>query len=40
MGHSTSMITDDFRLKLERLFEKYCNKNSNIKYAYKNGDCG
>ena len=40
MGDNTSMITDDFRLKSERLFEKYCDKNSNIKYVYKDGDCG
>ncbi len=40
MGDNTSMITDNFRLKSERLFEKYCDKNFNIKYVYKDGDCG
>lgn len=25
-GYNTSMITDDFRSTLERLFEKYCEK--------------
>lgn len=39
MGYNTSMITDDFRSKIERLFEKYCYKNSNIKYMNKDGDC-
>lgn len=38
--YNTSMITDDFRSKSERLFEKYCDKNSNVKYVYKNGDVG
>ena len=39
MGYNTSMITDDFRSNIERLFEKYCYKNSNIKYMNKDGDC-
>ena len=39
-GYNTSMITDDFRSTSERLFEKYCDKNQNIKYFYKNGDSG
>ena len=39
-GYNTSMITDDFRSTLERLFEKYCEKNENVKYVYKNGDGG
>lgn len=34
------MITDDFRYSSERLFEKYCEKNENVKYFYKNGDSG
>jgi len=34
------MITDDFRYLSERLFEKYCEKNENVKYFYKNGDSG
>lgn len=38
--YNTSMITDDFRSTSERLFEKYCDKNSNVKYVYKNGDSG
>ena len=39
-GYNTSMITDDFRYSSERLFEKYCEKNENVKYFYKNGDSG
>ncbi len=39
-GYNTSMITDDFRSISERLFEKYCEKNENVKYVYKNGDSG
>ena len=39
-GYNTSMITDDFRSTSERLFEKYCEKNENVKYVYKNGDTG
>ena len=39
-GYDTSMITDDFRSTSERLFEKYCEKNENVKYVYKNGDSG
>ncbi|MDD7183646.1 hypothetical protein, partial [Peptostreptococcus porci] len=39
-GYNTSMITDDFRSTSERLFEKYCEKNKNVKYVYKNGDSG
>lgn len=38
--YNTSMITDDFRSTSERLFEKYCDKNDNVKYIYKNGDSG
>lgn len=38
--YNTSMITDDFRSISERLFEKYCEKNPNVKYVYKNGDSG
>ena len=38
--YNTSMITDDFRSTSERLFEKYCEKNLNVKYVYKNGDSG
>ena len=38
--YNTSMITDDFRSASERLFEKYCEKNPNVKYVYKNGDAG
>ena len=39
-GYNTSMITDDLRSTSERLFEKYCDKNENIKFVYKNGDSG
>lgn len=39
-GYNTSMITDDFRSTSERLFEKYCEKNENVKYVYKNSDSG
>lgn len=38
--YNTSMITDDFRSTSERLFEKSCEKNPNVKYVYKNGDSG
>lgn len=38
--YNTSMITDHFRSTSERLFEKYCWKNENVKYVYKNGDSG
>ncbi|MBS4770180.1 DEAD/DEAH box helicase family protein [Carnobacteriaceae bacterium zg-ZUI240] len=38
--YNTSMITDDFRSTSERLFEKYCEKNKNVKFVYKNGDSG
>ena len=39
-GYNTSMITDDFRSTSERLFEKYCERNENVEYIYKNGDSG
>ena len=39
-GYNSAMITDDFRSTSERLFEKYCEKNDNVKYVYKNGDSG
>lgn len=39
-GYNTSIITDDFRSISERLFEKYCEKNENVKYVDKNGDSG
>lgn len=38
--YNTSMITDYFRSKSERLFEKYCEACDNVKYYYKNGDKG
>jgi type III restriction protein res subunit len=38
--YDTSMITEDFRSKSERLFEKYCENNPKVKYVYKNGDSG
>ncbi|VEU74493.1 Type III restriction enzyme, res subunit [Mycoplasmopsis citelli] len=38
--YNTSMITDNFRSTSERLFEKYCEKNPNVKFIYKNGDSG
>ena len=34
------MITEDFRSKSERLFERYCENNPKVKYVYKNGDSG
>ena len=37
-GYNTSMITNDFRSTSKRLFEKYCEKNENVKYVYKNSD--
>jgi type III restriction protein res subunit len=37
-GYNTSMITDNFRFTSERLFEKHCEKNENVKYVYKNRD--
>ena len=39
-GYNISMITDDFRSTSERPFEKYCEKNENVEYVYKNGDSG
>ena len=39
MCKNTSMITDNFRSTSE-LFEKYCEKNKNVKYVYKNGNSG
>ena len=39
-NYDTSMITEDFRSKSERLFERYCENNPKIKYVYKNGDSG
>lgn len=37
--YNTSMV-EEFRSKSERLFEKYCDKNENVEYVYKNGDTG
>lgn len=34
------MITGDLKSTSKRLFEKYCDKNPNVKYVYKNGDSG
>lgn len=39
-GYNTAMITDDFRSTSERLFEKYCESNTNVESVYKNGDNG
>lgn len=41
-GYNTSMIVDDIKLRSrpERLFEKYCEKNENVRFVYKNGDSG
>ena len=39
-GYNTSMITDDLRSTSERLFEKFCEKNPNVSFIYKNGDSG
>ncbi|RRD92959.1 DNA helicase [Clostridiales bacterium COT073_COT-073] len=39
-SYNTSMMTDDFRSASERLFERYCEKNENVKFVYKNGDSG
>lgn len=38
--YNTSMIVDGIRSTCERLFEKYCENDSKIKYIYKNGDSG
>ncbi|BBG42653.1 DEAD/DEAH box helicase [Mycoplasmopsis californica] len=38
--YNSSMITDDFRSTSERLFEKFCDNNKNVKYLYKNGNSG
>ena len=40
VGYNTAMITADFRSTSERLFEKYCEKNKNVKHIYKNGNSG
>ena len=34
------MIVDGIRSTSERLFEKYCEINNNVKFIYKNGDSG
>lgn len=39
-GYNTAMITDEFRSTSERLLEKYCENNPNVKSVYKNGDNG
>lgn len=39
-GYNTSMIVDGLRSTSERLFEKYCEQNKNVKFVYKNGDTG
>lgn len=38
--YDTSMTVDGVRSICERLFEEYCEKNSNVKFFYKNGDSG
>lgn len=38
--YNTSMIVEGIRSTSERLFEKYCENNSKVKYIYKNGDSG
>lgn len=38
--YNKMMITGRFRSMSEQLFEKYCEKNSCVKYVYKNGDKG
>ncbi|WP_270851430.1 DEAD/DEAH box helicase [Fusobacterium varium] len=38
--YNTSMIVDGIRSTSERLFEKYCEINNNVKFIYKNGDSG
>lgn len=38
--YNTSMIIEGLRSKSERLFERYCEKNENVKFIYKNGDNG
>jgi type III restriction enzyme len=40
IGYNTAMITDEFRSTSERLLEKYCENNPNVKSIYKNGDNG
>lgn len=40
IGYNTAMITDEFRSTSERLFEKHCENNPNVKSIYKNGDNG
>jgi len=39
-NYNESMITDELRSKSERLFERYCEQNENVKFVYKNGDSG
>lgn len=39
-GYNTSMITAHFRSTSERIFEKYCERNANVRFVYKNGDSG
>lgn len=39
-NYDRSMINSPFRSRPERLFEYYCENNSNIEWIYKNGDKG
>ena len=39
-GYNSAMITDEFRSTSERLLEKYCENNPQVKSVYKNGDNG
>ena len=38
--YTNEFITDKTRSKPERLFERYCERNNNVEWVYKNGDTG
>ena len=38
--YNFAMIAGTLRSTSERLFERSCEQNSNVKYVYKNGDSG
>ena len=38
--YSSAMIVEGIRSKCERLFERYCEEQSEIEWVYKNGDTG
>ena len=39
-GYTDDCLVEGIRSKSERLFERFCNKNPNVRWYYKNGDSG